>query len=315
MKATRFRGFTLIELLVVIAIIAILAAILFPVFAQAREKARQITCVSNMKQLALGFLQYQQDYDDTCPIGFNNSYSYGPESAPLYNHTVQPFGQPTSIGAQLQPYVKDWEVFACPDDHAMSPSDAANYGRLPKGMVAANAVGHTWAWIYGSSYTFAHECESNPYPVTTVTGYAISTPCSGVGAGNSGGWGIPAPASECDVVADNETITTAMSKGWNADGRDYPHAGFQLLTLANFARPSETNIMHEAVHALTDAPTNVGPTPVQPFHSNGYTTGFADGHAKFITTTAQQNTGCNGIDWAWDTAGSCNSEGLQRNVL
>lgn len=67
MKAPKRVGFTLIELLVVIAIIAILAAILFPVFAQAREKARQITCVSNERQMGLGLLQYVQDYDETYP--------------------------------------------------------------------------------------------------------------------------------------------------------------------------------------------------------------------------------------------------------
>ncbi len=60
----KHRGFTLIELLVVIAIIAILAAILFPVFARAREKARQTSCLSNVKQLGLGFLMYAQDYDE-----------------------------------------------------------------------------------------------------------------------------------------------------------------------------------------------------------------------------------------------------------
>jgi prepilin-type N-terminal cleavage/methylation domain-containing protein len=68
----RSRGFTLIELLVVIAIIAILAAILFPVFAQARAKARQTTCSSNMRQAGLGILMYSQDYDETLPIGAYN---------------------------------------------------------------------------------------------------------------------------------------------------------------------------------------------------------------------------------------------------
>jgi prepilin-type N-terminal cleavage/methylation domain-containing protein/prepilin-type processing-associated H-X9-DG protein len=66
----RRRGFTLIELLVVIAIIAILAAILFPVFAKAREKARQTSCLSNMKQMALAWLQYCQDYDEMSPTSY-----------------------------------------------------------------------------------------------------------------------------------------------------------------------------------------------------------------------------------------------------
>jgi prepilin-type N-terminal cleavage/methylation domain-containing protein len=68
----RVSGFTLIELLVVIAIIAILAAILFPVFAQAREKARQTACLSNSKQMALGLAQYTQDYDEQLPFGGYN---------------------------------------------------------------------------------------------------------------------------------------------------------------------------------------------------------------------------------------------------
>lgn len=77
---TSKRGFTLIELLVVIAIIAILAAILFPVFAKAREKARQSSCASNLKQLGLGFMQYNQDWDESMPpaatVGKNGTGSY-----------------------------------------------------------------------------------------------------------------------------------------------------------------------------------------------------------------------------------------------
>src|SRR3546814_2657816 len=71
MKNIRQKGFTLIELLVVIAIISILAAILFPVFARARENARRTSCQSNMKQLGLAFMQYTQDYDEWLPLNTN----------------------------------------------------------------------------------------------------------------------------------------------------------------------------------------------------------------------------------------------------
>lgn len=99
-SATVRRGFTLIELLVVIAIISIIAAILFPVFAKAREKARQASCASNMKQIGLGLMQYVQDYDETymakmeCP---------GTQNCDSWRYL-------------LQPYIKNVQVFDCPSN-------------------------------------------------------------------------------------------------------------------------------------------------------------------------------------------------------
>lgn len=101
--STRRKGFTLIELLVVIAIIAILAAILFPVFAQAREKARAITCISNLKQLGLGLLQYNQDNDERSPVGVDATLVGTP-------------GVGSGWAGAIYPYVKSTGVYHCPDD-------------------------------------------------------------------------------------------------------------------------------------------------------------------------------------------------------
>ena len=108
------KGFTLIELLVVIAIIAILAAILFPVFARAREKARQIACLSNVKQISLACLMYAQDYDEYLPLGRAQSTPGSecstPNSKAQYHHV-------------LQPYVKNRQLFRCPSQTLPGPCD------------------------------------------------------------------------------------------------------------------------------------------------------------------------------------------------
>jgi prepilin-type N-terminal cleavage/methylation domain-containing protein len=98
----RTRAFTLIELLVVIAIIAILAAILFPVFARAREKARATACLSNVKQIATGIMIYIQDYDETYPAACNISRAF---------NTQWP-----QLRTLVQPYVKNDAIWFCPSE-------------------------------------------------------------------------------------------------------------------------------------------------------------------------------------------------------
>jgi prepilin-type N-terminal cleavage/methylation domain-containing protein len=142
MMRKRTSGFTLIELLVVIAIIAILAAILFPVFAQAREKARAISCTSNEKQITLAMLMYVQDYDETfVDAGFDPFFNWQ-NSAGQYDNgasvtsnvpyagcmgwpCILPTGQAT-FAARLMPYIKSYAVWACPSANNSSTNTTSS---------------------------------------------------------------------------------------------------------------------------------------------------------------------------------------------
>lgn len=143
----RRQAFTLIELLVVIAIIAILAAILFPVFAKAREKARQISCLSNLKQIGLGIMQYATDYDGKFPMGTYNeprNWEVNPDVGPGGNADCgspdgwngQPINADLTLDGcdygsnfyavlmhvQLNPYMKNTQLWFCPSDKYRDPS-------------------------------------------------------------------------------------------------------------------------------------------------------------------------------------------------
>ncbi len=134
----RRNGFTLIELLVVIAIIAILAAILFPVFARARENARKTTCLSNLKQLGLGMLQYLQDYDERFP-GRCVSATYPDCTGNNYWYHV------------IAPYVKNTDLLICPSRRDYVPCGYGYNAYAVAGSSTPIATGSSLASIQNTS--------------------------------------------------------------------------------------------------------------------------------------------------------------------
>lgn len=139
------KGFTLIELLVVIAIISILAAILFPVFAQARESARRTSCVSNLKQMGLATMQHIQDYDEYYP-SFNSFWG-----GPVGGQPGGQWGNATTIfwPQTLFPYHKSLQVFKCPS------SSTLQVNSNPTNMVRGNYGANTE--VFGSSASPVHQ--------------------------------------------------------------------------------------------------------------------------------------------------------------
>ena len=140
-RATARRAFTLIELLVVIAIIAILAAILFPVFGRARENARRSSCQSNMKQIGLGLMQYEQDYDETFPM----RYVRGANSTSSYCEKI-------TWRRLLDPYMKSREVTKC-ISNPRRDSNTAEQDGWPISYAAAFSVSGSLGGVFRDKST------------------------------------------------------------------------------------------------------------------------------------------------------------------
>jgi prepilin-type N-terminal cleavage/methylation domain-containing protein/prepilin-type processing-associated H-X9-DG protein len=245
-------AFTLIELLVVIAIIAILAAILFPVFAQAREKARQTACLSDTKQLALGFIQYSQDYDETLP----------PNARP--DTTTLP---PVRLSAfeRIIPYVKNADILHCPDDDTSATSPSGRYCIFKDQTTGLSSAPTSFIYV---SY----------YPV-------------GVGSSNGGNWGVfqggevaptvpPVALSEITSAADTIWFTERRSR--ESEGGSSQGGNWDPTIDIGTATPTSGDCYDCNGTNNNGANDTNGNNGVTRRHSGGSIYAFADGHSKWF---------------------------------
>lgn len=180
----RRRGFTLIELLVVIAIIAILAAILFPVFAKAREKARQSSCLSNTKQLGLALMQYSQDYDEMLPI---------------YN-----IDQTRMWADLVGPYIKNTQILLCPSG-AYTNCNNASRPNCARSLMC-NITGGKSSYFYNNLYATGW---ATYYGMSMRAIGSITKPAETVIIGDG----------ECAVVDQPNNIDNINARTWPGNTR------------------------------------------------------------------------------------------------
>jgi prepilin-type N-terminal cleavage/methylation domain-containing protein/prepilin-type processing-associated H-X9-DG protein len=221
-QARSASAFTLIELLVVIAIIAILAAILFPVFAQAREKARATSCLSNCRQISVALLMYTQDYDENFPL-FSAGYCSripNPLQPVDPNH---PAGVRAMWQAQVLPYMKNWQILSCPSDTGVLPNDnfvkfymlsyGYNYGYLSKLEVVADpGCPSITQWFSGHSQAFVQK----PAEIVMLTDNGGKNLYQTSGATTLGSMVNPP-----DAWPSSEYFYGPVQVGWGLNCQDY----------------------------------------------------------------------------------------------
>lgn len=160
MNVARRRGFTLIELLVVIAIIAILAALLFPVFARAKASAKKTTCLSNLKQIGTAMALYMGDHDDRFPYAVDASDKYRPEIWSAHPQFMAQIPSMPLMHEALFPYTKNNEIFKAPADNGTQVLDSHPYLEFP--------TAPSMYAVYGLSYFFRTEIAFKRMSQTTL---------------------------------------------------------------------------------------------------------------------------------------------------
>ncbi len=202
------KGFTLIELLVVIAIIALLAAILFPVFARARENARKTSCQNSLKQIGLGFAQYVQDYDETWVTPDKPTGTVTPGVVCRDGNSPEDGWE-----AWIMPYVKSWQLFVCPSNANKTYDGRINGGRCRTSYaINLNYWNNTRKNAWGAPVAESDWVK----PAETVTVVDMTAADSWVG-----GWNMNPPANWDDPVSSPASTFTNRINQLHLDGSNY----------------------------------------------------------------------------------------------
>jgi len=258
----RNKGFTLIELLVVIAIIAILAAILFPVFAKVREKARQTACLSNMRQLGLAIIQYQNDYDEKTPNG------------------MDVYGRPTGWAGQLYAYTSSAAVFLCPDDVNAASHTGSKVSSYGINSDTAISVNPTPVVNGGDSHPLADYTEPDKtvwlFEVANADYYDITLPASPTSY-ETNSYGEPAD----DTYYNGNPANGGFSSTGAGCGDDYEPVGGGVEPDAS-AKSSDFDNKYATGPFTYTSPAGYGEFLVTGRHSGGANYVLADGHAKWL---------------------------------